>query len=242
IITSMVGVFHASSFAQTESAESNRVVAATPELISLKGIVTAQQKYSFTLTADGRDYKIKLAEDASVGLLMNRPYFDWKAERVFVEAVDPDAIPATEDESETERRESSAGKGARVGYVLPTKQFFLIAKFRNPTQMERVMTAKEIRLNLYLLSPVDLGRHEPNEDELYLAGKVATGKSGGLVTVETDSETYKVRLGFRTATMNGFSIADLKPGQTHVTLTGSVDRDSGTVIATSVGFQPIEKK
>lgn len=210
----------------------------TRSTISLKGIVTAQQKYSFTVSSDGKEYKVKLAENASVGLLMNRPYFDWKAEKVFVQPIDPKAVPGGDDDQDA----TDADKGNRIGYSLPATQLYLIAKFRNPSQMERVLKAKEIRLNLYLLSPSDLGRHEPTEDELYLAGKVVTGKPGGLVTIETDGKKYRARLGFRAATMNGFSVADLKPDQTQVSLTGVVDLETGWVTATNLAFQPIEKK
>ena len=83
----------------------------TPPTISLKGIVTAQQKYSFTVLSDGKEYNVKLAENASVGLLMNRPYFDWKAEKVFVQPIDPNAIP---DGSENEDANDS-DKSNRIG-------------------------------------------------------------------------------------------------------------------------------
>ncbi|MEL7497813.1 MAG: hypothetical protein AAFN77_09400 [Planctomycetota bacterium] len=199
------------------------------ERFELKGTVVAKQKYSVTVATKEKEYRVRLGENASVALLMNKPFFDWKANRVYVE------IPGSATQTSTSK------KPERVGYAFPAEQLFLIAKFRNAAQMKRIMATKEKRINLYLISPTDLGNHEPTEDELYISGKLTVGKNDRAISLETDQQTHRVRLGFRTATMNGFSIAELKPNKTRITLTGVKDEVTGDIIASRLAFEPIEK-
>lgn len=222
--------------AQTETESS--VIETDKDIVSIEGIVVDQQKYSVTVRTDDKDYQVKLAENATVGLRMNRPFFDWEAGKVFVEALAVDQDPATAGlELKTDK-----SKVEKVGFVLPNQQLFLIAKFRNLAHLKRVMKGKEKRMNYYLLSPEDLGQHEPSKDELFVAGKLTTGKNDAPITLETNQQKHRVRLGFRFATMNGFSIAELKKDQTRVTLTGTIEESTGHLIASSVAFHPLKQK
>lgn len=222
-------------YAQTET---ELPVAETDKsMVSIDGIVVDQQKYSITVRTADKDYQVKLAANATVGLRMNRPFFDWEAGKVFVEALAADQDPATAGLEP----EADKSKVEKVGFILPNKQLFLIAKFRNLAHLKRVMKGKEKRMNFYLLSPEDLGQHEPTEDELFVAGKLTTGKNNAPITLQTDQQKHRVRLGFRFATMNGFSIAELKKNQTRVTLSGTLDETTGSLIASSVAFHPLKK-
>ena len=49
-------------------------------------------------------------------------------------------------------------------------------------------------------------------------------------------------LGFRFATMNGFSINQLKPNQTQVFLTGTRGKNDGEILTSRILFQPVQKK
>lgn len=196
--------------------------------VVLSGVVVEQKKYSFVVQNGDQRSIVKLADQALVALRLNKPYFDWEAGKVIVEPV-----------ISSNRPNASTQPVTRVGYRLPAKQLYLISNFRSADHMKRMMTAKPKRINFYLIGPQDLGSHEPTEDELYLSGKLKTGGNDENVQLVTDQSTHSVKLGFREATMKGFSIADLKPYRTRLTLAGVRDRETGDLIASSVVFEPI---
>lgn len=202
--------------------------ATSPEPVSLKGVVVAQKKYSFTVEAQGKRYQVKLGEDANIALLMNKPFFDWKKESVGVELKAKNSAAQTSE------------KLRRIQFKLPSKTLYVIAKFRSSEQLKAWQASKDKRLNYYLVTPDKLDLHEPTDDELYISGKITPDKKKPLVVLETEQNRYRVRLGFRTATMNGFSIADLQPQQTRVTLSGVIEKSTGNIVADSVAFEPVK--
>ena len=197
------------------------------ETISLKGIVVANKKYSFQLESEGKRYTVKPEPNSKIALLLNKPFYDWKAGKVGVEVKPKSTSTATT-------------KLPRIQFNLPSKTLYVIAKFRSAEQLDSWQTTKDKRLNFYLVTSEKLDGHEPTEDELYIAGKIVPSKKKTLVTVDTGQSKYRVRLGFRTATMNGFSIGDFKPKQTRVTLTGVLDPATNQVLASSIAFEPIQ--
>lgn len=201
---------------------------ASVQQITLKGVVIAQKKYSFRVESDGRFFDVKPRDDARIALLLNKPYFDWKARTVVVEA-------------KPKNGSVSPDKPARISFPIPTEPLYVIARFRSAAQLDKWKSTKDKRLNYYLISPEKIANHDPTEDERYIAGRLLPGKSNSTATIETDEKKYRVKLGFRTATMNGFSIADLKPYKTKITLSGVKSETTNQVIASSIAFEPIQK-
>ena len=77
----------------------------------------------------------------------------------------------------------------------------------------------------------------PTEEELYIAGKLMPGADRPRLAI--GDEQFDIRLGFRTATMSGYHIGDLRAGGVQVTLSGQQDPTTGDVLATSLAFEPL---
>lgn len=192
----------------------------------IEGIVTGRKKYSFTVSHDGKQYTVKLAEGAPVGLKMNKPWYDWKHDQVVVDAV---AYPEG----------TSLHSPKRVAVKLPAKELYLISRFSDLDQMDEVMSANVKRINYYLVTPHDPGEHLPTDDQPFIAGALAIQKNQQ-VRLKVNDQSLRIRLGFRYATMNGFSIAQLEPNKTHVFLSGVSGENENEIIASRILFHPIE--
>ncbi len=214
------------SHAQTPSAvEKNNEAAARP--VRLQGLVTDRKKYSFTVRQDETEYTVKLGDGAPVGLKMNKPWFDWENEQVVVDAVRFPTEPTPKTETPPKR----------VAVKLPAKQLYLISRLGDAARIKEVMAAEVKRLNFYLVTPDDPGPHFPTDEDPYLSGSLSVKDQ--VVRVEVNQQSLPVKLGFRYATMNGFSIVELVPGKTEVFLSGLWGEGEREILATSILFQPV---
>jgi hypothetical protein len=203
--------------------------ATTPTTIKLDGLVTDRKKYSFTVTRGGTQYKIKLAENASVGLKMNKPWFDMENKQVVVDALTYDL-----DSSSVNLKVDS---GKRFPVKFPSENLFLISRFGDESKIKQFKSAKKKRLNFYLITPEDVGQNSPTKEKPYLSGALKFDKQ--VAEVVTDEDSFPVLLGFRYATMNGFSIAQMEPNKTQVFLTGVWADGETEIVASRVLFQPV---
>ena len=214
------------SFAQTPSTIT-KTVAIAPKPIQIQGMVTGRKKYSFTVKHGTTEYQVKLADGAPVGLKMNKPWFDWDNEQVVVDAMNftsgSNPIAAT--------------PAKRVAVKLPAKQLFLISRLGDPAKMKETMSADVKRLNFYLVTPEDPGEHLPTAKEPFISGALSVKDKK--TQVEIDGQTMPVMLGFRYATMNGFSINHLEPNKTQVFLTGVWSDGESEILATRILFEPV---
>ena len=197
--------------------------------VQLNGLVTDCKKYSFTVTRGTTQYKIKIAEDASVGLKMNKPWFDWENDQVVVDALKYD--------SDSNSVDSKTKSDKRVPIKLPSEDLFLISRFGDKSKIKQFMSAKKKRLNFYLITPEDLGHNMPTIEKPYLSGSLKVDNQ--IVQVVSGEESLAVLLGFRYATMNGFSLAQMEPNKTQVFLTGVWAEGETEIIATRILFQPV---
>lgn len=207
------------------SQSTDPAIAPEPTEQQIEGVVTDRKKYSFTVSHEGRQYTVKLANGAPVGLILNKPWFDWKRERVVV-----DEVPYPENDDIESLK--------RVAFKLPAKELFLIARFKNTEHMERIMAAGAKRLNFYLVTPNDPGQHLPTHEQPFISGALAVQKNQQLRLNVLD-QSFHVQLGFRSATLNGFSIAQLEPNKTHVFLSGIAGEFENEIIASRIVFHPI---
>lgn len=220
-----------SIYAQTSatSASSTTVTTSTtqPQTVSIEGVVIDQKKYSFKVKSGDKEYSVSLANGAVVGLKMNKPWYDWKNEQVVVDAV---PFPSISDDVATKR----------VPIKFPAKELYLISRFADRATLKDVMSKNVKRLNFYLVTPEDQGEHMPSEKEPYISGKLDVDKKD--LKLKVDDNSLLIRLGFRYATMNGFSINELKAQKTQVFLTGIQGENPNEVVASRILFQPIELK
>jgi hypothetical protein len=158
---------------------------------------------------------------------MNKPWFDWDNERVVVDAMSFPAGPNAE----------AANPRKRVALKLPAKNLFLISRMGDAAKMKKTMSAEVKRLNFYLVTPIDPGQHFPTADKPYLSGALSVDDDK--VYVKVDEHVLPVKLGFRYATMNGFSIAELEPNKTQVFLSGIWEDGENEIQANSILFQPV---
>lgn len=209
-------------------------IAPSPPFIletQIDGVVTARKKYSFTVSHDGKQTIVKLADGAPVGLKMNRPWYDWNRHRVVV-----DAVPFPES--------SDPGTPKRVAIPLPAKELFLISRFKNIEHMESIMSSDVKRINFYLVTPDDPGEHYPTKEQYFIAGALVVEENQPVknqpIRLQVNDESLLIRLGFQFATMNGFSIAQLEPNTTHVFLSGVAGENEDEFVASRVLFHPID--
>lgn len=193
--------------------------------ILIQGLVTKRKKYSFTVKQNNKEFEVKLASQAPIALRMNKPWYDWRNEQVVVDAV---SFP----------NESEESSNKRVGIKLPAKDLYLISRFSDADQMTQIMSANIKRLNFYLITPEDQGQHWPTKDRPYISGALSIKKNQQL-RLNVEDQSVSVRLGFRYATMNGFSIMDLEPNKTQVFIAGKPGAAENEVLATRVLFQPV---
>lgn len=220
LLVCLVNHFDAhSSCAQTEPVAGDR-----PAIVKIEGLVTERKKYSFKVKQGDTEYVVKLANGAPVGLKMNKPWYDWKNARVVVDAL---AYP-TDDRV----------KPKRVAVKLPSEELYLISRFDTEDQMKSVMATNVKRINFYLITPEDQGQHLPTKDQLYLSGELKVQKNRQ-VRLDVEDQSFPIRLGFRLATMNGFSIAQLEPNKTQVFIAGVAGQNENEVVASQVLFQPV---
>lgn len=207
--------------AQTQEATS----ATVPEAIRIEGLVIQRKKYSIRVKQDEQEFDVKLTDGVAIALKMNRPWYDWQNQQVVVDAIENNVPPADL---------------KRVGIPLPAKKLFLISRLGNAKTMQATMANKVKRLNFYLITPEDTGHHQPTEDEPFLSGELTVENNNPHVVV--NDKKLPIILGFRFATMNGFSINQLKPNQTQVFLTGTRGKNDGEILTSRILFQPVQKK
>jgi hypothetical protein len=207
--------------AQTQEAAS----ATVPEAIRIEGLVIQRKKYSIRVKQDEQEFDVKLTDGVAIALKMNRPWYDWQNQQVVVDAIEDNVPPADL---------------KRVGIPLPAKKLFLISRLGNAKTMQATMANKVKRLNFYLITPEDTGHHQPTEDEPFLSGELTVENNNPHVVV--NDKKLPIMLGFRFATMNGFSINQLKPNQTQVFLTGTRGKNDGEILTSRILFQPVQKK
>ncbi|MDB4458485.1 hypothetical protein N9068_00345 [bacterium] len=196
-----------------------------PNVIRIEGMVTERKKYSIRVKQGEQEFDVKLTDGVAIALKMNRPWYDWKNKQVVVDAIDENVASAD---------------SKRVGVPLPAQKLFLISRLGNAKTMQATMAKKVKRLNFYLVTPEDTGHHQPTADEPFLSGELFVENDQPYVIV--NDEKISVMLGFRFATMNGFSINQLKPNQTQVFLTGTRGKNEQEILTSRILFQPVQKK
>lgn len=194
------------------------------EAIRIEGVVTNRKKYSIRVKEGDQEFDVKLTDGVAIALKMNRPWYDWKNQRVVVDAVDKNVALADL---------------KRVGVPLPAQKLFLISRLGNAKTMQATMAQEIKRLNFYLVTPEDTEHHQPTEDEPFLAGELFVENDQPYVIV--NDKKLSVMLGFRFATMNGFSVNQLKPDQTQVFLTGTREKNEHEILTSRILFQPVQK-
>ncbi len=207
--------------------------------LRISGLVTAQQKYTIEiLDAKEKTHQIRFSPQTEITLRMSKPYFDWEAGKVFVEPVRMNAV-------ESDDIAASDETIHRVPIRIPGQQHYLIAGFRTEDHLQRTMQADIKRINYYLITPEAIPPHTPTVEELYICGQLQTSPEPvkeQQVLLQVGETTHRARLGYRTATMNGFAITDLEPGTTRVTIVGTRDLKTRVITATTVAFEPVIKE
>ncbi|MEM9942446.1 MAG: hypothetical protein AAF939_12845 [Planctomycetota bacterium] len=208
-----------------QEAVGSRGITAIPESVQLNGLVIEQKKYSLKIRTDDGEFQVKLANGAPIALKMNKPWFDWDNRQVVVD--------------EMKLEDSSAPTGSRIAVDLPATDLFVVARFKNERQIDEIMSSNVKRVNYYLITPDIQETHRPTAAKPYLSGPLSIGKTDQPVEMKLGGEMLKIRLGFRFATMNGFSLAHLRPNATQVLLTGTRNAEANEVIAQRILFQPV---
>jgi len=204
------------------------------ERFQVEGVVTERRKYSFAVEENGQKYEVKVIPDTVIGLRMKKPWFDWESGVVVVdstEVVSKSASKALED----------SRKIVRKAIQLPAEKLFVISRFREKEQMELFFKTDDKRINFYLVTPFDPGQHMPTNEQPYISGALSV-ESDQSLRLNIGGNAIPVRLGFRDATMNGFSISQLVPERTRVLLSGYRGKLDKQITAQSIVFEPIHQR
>ena len=195
------------------------------QAITISGTVTDLKKYSFKIsTDDNREYQVRLAPQAPIVLQMNKPWFDWEKDRIVVSSNSP-----TDLENE---------KPERIAYPVSTDRLYVVSQFKNARHMKRMVAKTPLRLSHYLLTLTKQHEHLPTESEHYISGKLTEMGANNSAQLKIGDQKISVLLGHREATIDGFTIQQLLPQTTHVTLTGTIDKNS-EIVAQQILFYPI---
>ena len=188
------------------------------EKIALLGTEVKVKKYSFVIDVGDGKHTIKLAKGAKLELRLHKPLYKPEANKLLV------LLPGT-DESP-----------AREEIQLP-ESLFVRMKFTHQNQMNRIWSANPKRLNNYRLSPMPF---PPAGQELAISGQLVVGQDGDRYRLKTGDETeHDIILGQHNASMDGFTIQDLKPMTTQVKVEGVKKPDA--IIASKAAFWPTGK-
>lgn len=205
------------------STESSETTDGKTTEIKIQGVVVARKKYSFTVLQNGVQYEVRLADATPIALAMSKPWFDWENGQVVVDS----KVLQQDVESK------------RVAVKLPSKDLHLVSQFSNTAAIDRFMSEKLKRVNFYVVTPEQVEPHLPTETEPFLAGRLRTDANAVLLDVGRDS--LNVKLGFRVATIDGFSINALNPNETFVVVAGKQNQVKGEVEAMRVLFEPLTR-
>ena len=177
-----------------------------------------------------------MRENTAIGLKMTKPWFDWTNGQVVVDSTPVSDAGVFETKSAPNQKKAAQ---PRVAFKLPSEKLFLISKLSDTEHLERFRSSSPKWINFYLVTPENIGNHMPTKDELYVSGKIVVGKKQQ-VDLQVGSETMPMKLGFRNATMNGFSIEEIKAGCTKVVLSGMLNTDN-SILANSLVFEPVHQ-
>ena len=197
--------------------------------VNIQGVVVDTKKYSFTVKTKDGMVTVKPTEKAIVTLRLNRPSIDLEKSRVRVFRSAP-----TSQESDSE----AAGKAEPIFYDLP-QPVYMVSKFKDSGQVKRIMGMKVKRINNYLLTGTNPGDLDPTEKQLLIGGEIKPSKDATNLNLEVGDKAYPVKLGFRRASMTGFSINALVPNETEVFIWGTVEADQ-SILSNRIEFQPIQ--
>lgn len=193
------------------------------EVVHFSGIVTKRRKYSVDVVMGTKNQTIRVKPTTQIVLRMIKPWFDWDNRRVIVDTTSTNSEPKAT---------------GRYAIRLPEGDLHLFCRFANRSHAEFVMADPVKRINNYLISPQRFQDLIPTRKQPVLSGTLISEMTDGPVELKVNQTHLPIILGFRNASMEGFTISELVPGRVRVTVTGSVNaRDE--VVAKRIVFRPI---
>jgi hypothetical protein len=191
--------------------------ATAAKTLKLNGTVVEQKKYSLVVRSQDEEFSVSIPNGVPIQLKLSRPFLDFGERELSVTA-------------------KNAAADNRRRYAL-REPLFVIAEFAHRHQYEQTMKAKVKRLRNYRLT-YDRPNPDAVDQKIRLIGKLAAGAEPRQYVLSTPEAELQIMLGPGGVFEGGFTILDLKPGETELEL--EVESKGGTLTAKSIRFWPIE--
>lgn len=220
-----------------------------PSVISIEGLVEAIEEDSVQLKTKWGSIIVRVTDSTSMGLKLNKPWFDWENWRVYVdqdlirdsmEQMEFSADGNTRDAAVINTTAAISSEPTRIGFDLPAKRLHVISRFQRKQRLIKFLDQKEIRISYYLVTPEDMGEHYPTLGRPYIAGPIQETGEHNEVSLQIDGKQVVAKLGFQTGTINGFSLAAIQPQQTWMILSGTPNQNH-EIVASSLLFFPVKQ-
>lgn len=219
-----------------------------PGVISIEGLVEAIVEDSVQLKTKWGSITVRVTESTSIGLKLNKPWFDWENWCVYV---DQDLVQDDKEETESSTSGHTGDTAAintttdtspaptRIGFDLPAERLHVISRFQRKQRLQKFLDQTENRISYYLVTPADMGEHFPTLRRPFIAGPIQETGEHNEVSLQIDGKEVVAKLGFQTGTINGYTLAAMQPQQTWMIISGTPNQNH-EVIASSVLFYPVK--
>lgn len=220
-----------------------------PSVISIEGLVEAIEEDSVQLKTKWGLITVRVTESTSIGLKLNKPWFDWESWRVYVDQdLIRDSMEKTEFSADGNTRDTAAInttaaisiESTRIGFDLPAKRLHVISRFQRKQRLIKFLDQKENRISYYLVTPEDMGEHYPTLGRPFIAGPIQETGEQNEAVLQIDGKQVVAKLGFQTGTINGYTLAAMQPQQTWMILSGTPNQNH-EIIASSLLFYPVKR-
>lgn len=189
----------------------------------IEGAVVNQKKYSIVVATAQGDVEIAIPDSVAVERILVRPRFDW----------DDSLIRC---DSNAARKEAQDGEErATPAEISIDKPLFIEGWFAHRNEFERLWGGDKKSLVRYRLTNNPRAPQQPSAEDLRLFGQIMDIDERNEASIQIGDDLYRVRLGDREAFCSGFSILDLRPEDTEVSI--HVEKIDGYWVAQHVRFR-----
>lgn len=189
----------------------------------IEGAVVNQKKYSIVVATAQGDFEVAIPDSVAVERILVRPRFDWEGSLIRCES-----NPTRKDTQDDEEQ-------AKPAEISIDKPMFIEGWFAHRNEFERLWGGNKKSLVRYRLTNNPRPPQQPSDDDLRLFGQIMDIDERNEASLQIGDDLYRVRLGDREAFCSGFSILDLRPEDTEVSI--NVEQIDGRWVAQRVRFR-----
>ena len=181
------------------------------ESFFVDGIVKERKKYSFLIQGPERDYRVKLNSLTVVAARLVRPEVDWEKKTASV------VIPASAPDGKSKNN-------LKTVFPLPARLYFRNS-FENDAARKQAVSQSPVPLSNFSLRATPGKAGWGDAEFPVMTGPLELAGDAGLFQTTLEGKKVLLRPDLSVLRVEGFSITDLKPGQTEVFINGKLVGD-----------------